>query len=154
MRPPPDADDLLALREIVIDLARLPDANHYLAGLMSGLDLRYDLGDSDPLVGARMIDLSLQTAGGPTAVISLLRAGHGLLLEFDGHATTSTPLPEGVTRVAAHVVDSPVGTVLGASPGIDRVLVRPDGHVCWLGAGPSASPDSALQRWFGGRQHP
>ncbi len=40
MSPPPDADDVRALREIVIDLARLPDANRYLAGLMCGLDLR------------------------------------------------------------------------------------------------------------------
>ncbi|MBV8996366.1 MAG: 3-(3-hydroxyphenyl)propionate hydroxylase, partial [Pseudonocardiales bacterium] len=125
-----------------------------LAGLMSGLDLRYDLGASDPLVGARMIDLSLQTAGGPTTVTSLLRAGRGLLLEFNGHPATPTPLPESVTRVAARAVDSPVGTALGASPEIDRVLVRPDGHVCWVGAGPNASPDSALQRWFGGRNTP
>jgi 2-polyprenyl-6-methoxyphenol hydroxylase-like FAD-dependent oxidoreductase len=47
MSPPPDADDVRALREIVIEMARLPDANRYLAGLMSGLDLRYDLGDPD-----------------------------------------------------------------------------------------------------------
>jgi hypothetical protein len=154
MRPSQDADDQLALREIVIDLARLPDANRYLAGLMSGLDLRYDLGDSDPLVGARMIDLSVQTAGGPATVSSLLRAGHGLLLDFGDYAASPTPLPERVTRVAARVVDSPVGTALGASPGIDRVLVRPDGYVCWVGAGPNASPDSALQRWFGGRDIP
>jgi 2-polyprenyl-6-methoxyphenol hydroxylase-like FAD-dependent oxidoreductase len=154
MRPPADADDLLALRDIVIDLARLPDANRYLAGLMSGLDLRYDLGDSDPLVGARMIDLSLQTAGGPTTVSFLLRGGRGLLLEFGDHPVTPTPLPEGVTRVAARAVGSRVGTALGASPGVDRVLVRPDGHVCWVGAGPNASPDSALQRWFGGRNTP
>ncbi|MGH3669323.1 MAG: FAD-dependent monooxygenase [Pseudonocardiaceae bacterium] len=40
MSPPPDADDRLALREIVTELARLPDANRHLAGLMSGLDLR------------------------------------------------------------------------------------------------------------------
>jgi hypothetical protein len=64
MSPPPDADDVRALREIVIDLARLPDANRCLTGLMSGSDLRYDLGDSDPLVGARMIDLSLETDNG------------------------------------------------------------------------------------------
>ena len=61
MSPPPEADDVRALREIIITLARLPDANRYLAGLMSGLDLRYDFGDSDPLVGARMVDLSLET---------------------------------------------------------------------------------------------
>jgi hypothetical protein len=40
------------------------------------------------------------------------------------------------TGVTARVIDSPVGTTLGASPGVNRVLVRPDGHVCWTGAGP------------------
>jgi 2-polyprenyl-6-methoxyphenol hydroxylase-like FAD-dependent oxidoreductase len=150
MSPPPDADDLRALREIVIELARLPDANRYLAGLMSGLDLRYDLGDADPLVGARMIDLALETTDGPTTVSALLRRGHGLLLELGDHPAPRTPLPHGVIWVAARVVDSPVGTALGAAPGVDRVLVRPDGHVCWVGAGPNALPESALQRWFGG----
>ncbi|MGH3769620.1 MAG: FAD-dependent monooxygenase, partial [Pseudonocardiaceae bacterium] len=148
MSPPPDADDVRALRDIVIDLARLPDANRYLAGLMSGLDLRYDLGDSDPLVGARMVDLSLQTAEGDTTVSALLRSGHGLLLELGGHPSASTPVPDSVNRVVAHVIDSPVGTALGASPGVDRVLIRPDGHVCWVGAGPDSSPDSALRRWL------
>ena len=149
MSPPPDADDLQALREIVTDLARLPDANRYLAGLMSGLDLRYDCCDSDPLVGVRMIDLSLQTPSGHTTVSALLRPGRGLLLDLDDHPLPRSPLPHGVTRVAARIIDSPVGTALGASPGTDRVLVRPDGYVCWVGAGPNASPESALERWFG-----
>jgi 2-polyprenyl-6-methoxyphenol hydroxylase-like FAD-dependent oxidoreductase len=147
MSPPPDADDLQALREIVIDLARLPEANRYLAGMMSGLDLRYDLGDPDPLVGARMVDLSLQTERGRTNVSTLLRSGRGLLLELGERSPA--PAPEGVDRVAARIVDSPVGTELGAASGVDRVLVRPDGHVCWAGAGPAASPEPALRRWFG-----
>ena len=151
MSPPPHADDLLALREIVTELARLPDANRYLAGLMSGLDLRYDFDESDPLVGTRMIDLSLQTTGGSTTVSALLWPGRGLLLELDGQPSPpQTPLPPSVTWVTARVIDSPVGTALGASPGINRVLVRPDGYVCWVGAGPNSSPESALQRWFGG----
>jgi 2-polyprenyl-6-methoxyphenol hydroxylase-like FAD-dependent oxidoreductase len=62
MNPAPDADDVRALRDIVADLARLPDGNRHLAGLMTGLAIRYDLGDDDPLVGRRMIDLSLDTA--------------------------------------------------------------------------------------------
>ncbi|MDT7716624.1 MAG: hypothetical protein QOH09_2616 [Pseudonocardiales bacterium] len=149
MSPPPEADDVRALREIIITLARLPDANRYPAGLMSGLDLRYDFGDSDPLVGARMVDLSLETEDGLTTVSTLLRSGHGVLLQLGGPASYPTPTPDGVDRVIARVVDSPVGVALGASPGADRVLIRPDGHVCWAGAGPDSSPASALHRWFG-----
>ncbi|MGH3822056.1 MAG: FAD-dependent monooxygenase [Pseudonocardiaceae bacterium] len=149
MNPPPDADDVRAFREIVIDLARLPDANRYLAGLMSGLDLRYDLGDLDPLVGARMVDVSLQTGGSRTSVSTLLRSGRGLLLELGECRSPPTPVPKGVDRVVARVIDSSVGTALGAAPGVDRVLVRPDGHVCWVGTGPDSSPEPALRRWFG-----
>jgi 2-polyprenyl-6-methoxyphenol hydroxylase-like FAD-dependent oxidoreductase len=149
MSPPPDADDVRALREIVIDLARLPDANRYLAGLMCGLDLHYDLGDPDPLVGARMIDLSLQTHDGPTTVSALQRCGRGLLLELGDAPCPLTPLPGSVDRVTARIINSPVGTALGASPNVDRVLLRPDGHVCWTGTGPNSSPQAALRRWFG-----
>jgi 2-polyprenyl-6-methoxyphenol hydroxylase-like FAD-dependent oxidoreductase len=148
MSPPAEADDVRALRDIVIDLAQLPDGNRYLAGMMSGLDLRYDLGDPDPLVGARMVDLSLQTEEGRTTVSTLLRSGHALLLELGGHPSPSTPVPDSVERVVARVIDSVVGTSLGASPGVDRLLIRPDGHVCWAGAGPDSSPESALRRWL------
>ncbi|MGA8521222.1 MAG: FAD-dependent monooxygenase [Pseudonocardiaceae bacterium] len=148
MSPPPDADDVLALREIIIDLAGLPDTNRYLAGLMSGLDLRYDLGDSDPLVGARMVDLSLETDDGVTTVSTLLRPGRGLLLELGGAPWRAMPSLDGVDRIIARVIASPVGTQLGGSPGVDRVLIRPDGYVSWVGAGPDSSPSPALHRWF------
>ncbi len=107
MSPPPDADDLLALREIMTELARLPEANRYLAGLMSGLDVRYDLGDPNPLIGARMIDLSLQTAASPTTVSTLLRPGPGLLLQLGGSQPSppKTPLPPSVIWVSARVID-------------------------------------------------
>jgi 2-polyprenyl-6-methoxyphenol hydroxylase-like FAD-dependent oxidoreductase len=159
MNPPPDADDLLALRAIVSDLARLPDANRYLAGLMSGLDIRYDLGDPDPdpLLGARMPDLDLRTIQGTTTRIStLLRTGRGLLLQL-GDTGATVPLPAGVDRLAARSVsptgshaDHPaIGTDTGAAPDVHKVLIRPDGYVCWVGATPEASPAAALKRWFG-----
>jgi 2-polyprenyl-6-methoxyphenol hydroxylase-like FAD-dependent oxidoreductase len=173
MSPPPDADDVRALRDIMIDLARLPDANRYLAGMMSGLDLRYetsidtersageasidtersageasiDTADDHPLVGTRMVDLSLETVDGPTTVSTLLRSGHGLLLELgaaDTGEATDAVHPR-VDRVVARAVDSPVSTAVGA----DRVLVRPDGYVCWAGTDPAGSPEAALRRWFG-----
>jgi FAD binding domain len=149
MSPPPDADDVHALRDIMTDLARLPDANRHLAGMMSGLDLRYETSTSDdhPLVGTRMVDLSLETADGPTTVSTLLRSGRGLLLELgaaDAGEAADAVHPR-VDRVVARVVGSPVGATVGA----DRVLVRPDGYVCWAGSDPSDSPEAALRRWFG-----
>jgi 2-polyprenyl-6-methoxyphenol hydroxylase-like FAD-dependent oxidoreductase len=146
MNPRPEADDVLALREIVTDLARLPDGNRYLSGLMSGLATRYDLGDPDPLVGSRMIDLSLEADGGAATVAALLRTGRGLLLDLDAPLAPSDEIVDGVDRVAARVVDSVVGTDVGAR----RVLVRPDGYVCWAGRAQGDRPDEALTRWFTG----
>jgi hypothetical protein len=136
--------DAAALREIVADLVRLPDANRHLAGLMSGLSIRYDLGDPDPLVGSRMPDLALETAEGSTTVSTLLRTGHGLFLELGDPGPVA--VVDRPARVVARAVDSPAGTDLG---GADRVLVRPDGYVGWTGSGREASPVEALRRWFG-----
>jgi 2-polyprenyl-6-methoxyphenol hydroxylase-like FAD-dependent oxidoreductase len=142
MNPAPGTD-AAALREIVADLARLPDANRHLAGLMSGLAIHYDLGDDHPLVGSRMVDLSLETREGPTTVSALMRPGRGLLLELGVPAAL---VPGSlVDRVGARPVDSPVGTDLAA----DRVLVRPDGYVCWAGSATGEGPGEALWRWFG-----
>ena len=59
------ADDRLdALREVIGELSTLDEARKRMAGLMSGLDIRYDLGDGHPLVGRRMPDLDLETADG------------------------------------------------------------------------------------------
>jgi hypothetical protein len=144
MSPAPEADDVWALRAIVTDLLGLPDANRHVAGLMSGLALRYDLGDDHPLVGARLPDLGLDVGDDPTTVAALLRPGCGLLLELDAEPGVRALTPD-LDRVGARVVDSPVGTDLDAS----RVLVRPDGHVAWADTGTDPRPDTALRRWFG-----
>jgi 2-polyprenyl-6-methoxyphenol hydroxylase-like FAD-dependent oxidoreductase len=43
-----------ALRDLVGELAALDEPNRRLAGRLSGLDIRYDLGDDHPLLGRRM----------------------------------------------------------------------------------------------------
>ncbi|MHA6619698.1 FAD-dependent oxidoreductase [Pseudonocardia sp. DLS-67] len=144
--PSPEADDVRGLREIVLDMARLPDGNRYLAGLMSGLAIRYDLDDPDPLVGSRMVDLSLETQGGVTTVSALLGGGRGLLLDLDAPPAPAQEVADGVDRVAARVVGSPVGTEVGAA----RVLVRPDGYVGWVGREPDELPDDVPAGWFAG----
>jgi len=138
MTPPDDAAEVRALREIVLDMARLPDGNRYLTGRMSGLDLHYDLGSDHPLVGGRMPDLDLVIDAGPTTVFELLRTGNGLLLDL-GAGSAPVAVPAGVDQVAAQVT--------GAGVDAERVLVRPDGYVAWCGAA-SDDPAPALARWF------
>ncbi|MGI5230452.1 FAD-dependent monooxygenase [Actinoallomurus sp. CA-142502] len=119
---PRASGDVAALRDIVIDLLRLPDANRHLAGLMSGLSLRYDLAGEHPLTGHRMPDADLLADAGPTRVSALFRAGHAVLLDLAGIVPSGLRLPADVDLVRAGST-----TDLGAA----ALLVRPDGYVCW-----------------------
>lgn len=84
--------DIAALRDIVIDLARLPDANRYLAGMISGLDVCYPMpGDDHPLLGARMPDIDLVVDGVATRLSALMHTGRGLLLDVTGNDYLTGP---------------------------------------------------------------
>ena len=103
-------------------------------GMISGLDIHYDLGEGHPLLGRRMPDLDLVTAGGPRRVFSLLREARPVLLDFSG------PNDRDITRWADRVqsidarYDGPWELpMLGAVPAPTAVLIRPDGYVAWVG---------------------
>ncbi|HEY2766008.1 MAG TPA: FAD-dependent monooxygenase [Pseudonocardiaceae bacterium] len=140
--------DVAALRDIVTDLARLPDANRHLAGMISGLDLRYPMpsGADHPLLGARIPDIELVIDGAPTRVSALMHTGRGLLLDLTGADRLAGYHHAGVdlrSAVPAEQIDA------------TAVLVRPDGHICWLcPAEPMSGLDAALQHWFGPARHP
>jgi 3-(3-hydroxy-phenyl)propionate hydroxylase len=53
-----------------------------LAAEMSGLDIRYDLGEGHPLLGRRVPDLDLVTANGPLRVFTLLHDARTVLLNL------------------------------------------------------------------------
>ncbi|MEU5257870.1 FAD-dependent monooxygenase [Amycolatopsis sp. NPDC021455] len=121
---PDRGENVEALREIVIDLMRLPDANHYFSGLLSGLGLSYP--------GAhRVPDLDLATASGPARLSALLRSGRGLLLDLGDHGT-----PPGFTGQ----VDFVRASTGDAEYRGRLLLVRPDGY--------TVDP-AGLTRWFG-----
>nr|WP_308295323.1 FAD-dependent monooxygenase [Streptomyces sp. PSAA01] len=119
---PNPSEDVAALRDIVTDLLRLPDTNRHLAGLMSGLSLRYDLPGDHPLTGRRMPNADLVTATGPTRLSTLFGSGHAVLLDLAGAVPADLPLPPRVDLVRATCADD-----LGAA----ALLIRPDGYVCW-----------------------
>ncbi|MFC4587683.1 FAD-dependent monooxygenase [Sphaerisporangium corydalis] len=124
-RPTPD---VAALRDIFVDLVRLPDANRHLAGLMSGLSLRYDLGGGHPLVGRRVPDAELVTESGTIRLSALFGAGHAVLVDLAGIVPAGLRLPAGIDLVRAKCTED-----LGAA----ALLLRPDGYPCWAGDDPA-----------------
>jgi 3-(3-hydroxy-phenyl)propionate hydroxylase len=121
-----------------------------LAAEMSGLGIRYDLGDGHPLLGRRMPDLDLIAATGPLRVFSLLHQARPVLLDLAGRRDLDiSPWADRVPSIEAKY-DGPwdlpaLGTVSAPS----AVLIRPDGYVAWVGEGTPAGLPDALTTWFG-----
>ncbi|HSV65552.1 MAG TPA: FAD-dependent oxidoreductase [Mycobacteriales bacterium] len=138
------------LRTVVAELVRIEATRRHLAGTISGLDVRYDVGPGDhPLLGARLPNLCLCTPA-RVSTTALLRTGRGLLLDLAGNAgrrAELSRLAEGWSgRVDPIVAGLDAGSAGAVEPG--RLLVRPDGYVAWAGDG-DADPRPALRRWFG-----
>ena len=75
-------DRIDALREIMSELLSMEEPRKRIAGVMSGLDIHYDLGEGHPLLGRRMPDLDLVTANGPLRVFTLLHDARPVLLNL------------------------------------------------------------------------
>nr|AIU99201.1 ChaM [Streptomyces chattanoogensis] len=142
--------DVEELRSVFRQLIGLPEARAHLAGMISGLDVRYDMaggGEGEhPLLGARLPAYRLRTAAGPAGTLGLLRSGRGVLLDLGGDpalAAAARRWADGrVTHVRAEAEPGCQGPEFGAA------LVRPDGHLAWIDGTP-ADLDAALRRWFG-----
>ncbi len=137
-----------ALRDIVADLLGLDEPRTRVAAMLSGLDVRYDLGDGHPLVGRRMPDLDVRTADGPTRVFTLLHDARPLLLDLGGPGDAS-PGGHRVRWVRATHEGAWELPVLGEVPAPAAVLVRPDGYVAWAGDLTDPGLPQALDAWCG-----
>ena len=121
-----------------------------MAGMMSGLDVHYDLGLGHPLLGRRMPDLDLDTADGALRVFSLLHDARPVLLNLGEPGVIDiTAWAERVRLVDAASEGPWELPVIGAVTAPPAVLVRPDGHVAWVGDGTDTGLRSSLTRWFG-----
>jgi 3-(3-hydroxy-phenyl)propionate hydroxylase len=139
-----------ALREAVLEMLSMDEPRKRTAGMISGLDVHYDLGEGHPLLGRRMPDLDLQTADGPTTVFAQLHAARPVLLnlshpgEFD-----MSPWSDRVGLVDAAYEGDWDLPVVGPVSAPAAALIRPDGYVAWTGSLTDPELPGALTTWFG-----
>ncbi len=147
-----------ALRGLMADLLGLDEPRKRFAGMIAGLDIHYDLGEGHPLVGRRMPDLDLATAGGATSVFALLHRARPVLLNFGTPGRFDlVPRTDRVRLVDAEYSGRWELPVLGEVTAPPAVLIRPDGHVAWVGSGSGSGSGStddpgltqALATWCG-----
>jgi flavin-dependent dehydrogenase len=143
-------DRVDALRESVSELLNMDEPRKRFAAMMSGLDIRYDLGEGHPLLGRRMPDLDVVTANGSVRVFSLLHSARPLLLNLvEPGSFDITPWADRVQSFDVKhdgVWELPV---VGAVSAPATVLIRPDGYVAWAGDGTHTGLADALTTWFG-----
>jgi 2-polyprenyl-6-methoxyphenol hydroxylase-like FAD-dependent oxidoreductase len=148
LRRPDDRTE--ALRETMAELLGLDEPRRRLAGMMSGLDIHYDLGEGHPLLGRRMPDLDLVTANGPLRVYTLLHGARPVLLKLGGTGRFDiTPWAGRVQSIDAQYGGPWELPVLGAVTAPTAVLIRPDGYVAWVGDQTELGLADALTTWFG-----
>ncbi|MFE7135015.1 rifampin monooxygenase [Streptomyces sp. NPDC057638] len=127
----------LAVRRLLTELMDFEEVNRHLIEKITAIGVRYEVGEgSHGLLGRRLRDVALKRG----RLYGLLHGGRGLLLDQTGGGHLSV---EGWTDRVDHVVD--VSEELDAP----AVLLRPDGHVVWVGEERGEGLEAALSRWFG-----
>src|SRR5262245_46669677 len=141
---------LEAFRDSVSELLSMDEPRKRFAAMMSELDIHYDLGEGHPLLGRRMPDLDLVTGDGSLRLFTLLHDARPVLLNLgEPGALEITPWADRVQLVDAEYTGHWELRVFGAVTAPAAVLIRPDGHVAWVGDGTDEGLDDALTTWFG-----
>ncbi len=123
-----------AVRQLLTALMGFADVSRLLAEKVSGIGIRYDHGEGHhPLLGRRLRDIRLSRA----RLYELMHGGRGLLLDQTGALSVA-----GWMGRVDHVVD------VSDDVDVPAVLLRPDGHVAWVGDD-QTDLRGALLRWFG-----
>ncbi|WP_433303353.1 FAD-dependent monooxygenase [Actinoplanes sp. CA-030573] len=122
-----------AVRRLLGELMDFDEVNRYLIEKITAIGIRYDFGAGPDLLGRRLPDLETKQG----QLYGLMRAGRGLLLDRTERLTAGG-WADRIDYLAdpAAALDAPC------------VLLRPDGHVAWLGDD-QRDLDDHLARWFG-----
>ncbi|MFF0550179.1 rifampin monooxygenase [Streptomyces sp. NPDC004311] len=123
-----------AVRRLLSELMDFEEVNRHLIEKITAIGVRYDLGEGHELLGRRMRDTELSDG---RRLYALMHAGRGLLLDRTGRLSV-----DGRADRVDHVVD------VVADPDVPAALLRPDGHVAWVGEDQQGLSD-ALGKWFG-----
>jgi 3-(3-hydroxy-phenyl)propionate hydroxylase len=143
-------DRTKAVGDILTELLTMDEPRRRMAAEMSGLGVHYDLGEGHPLLGRRMPDLDVVTAGGPLRVFAMLHEARPVLFNFGAPGGFDiAPWADRVRLVDALYAGAWELPTLGVVPAPAAVLVRPDGYVAWVGDSTGPSLADALTTWFG-----
>jgi 3-(3-hydroxy-phenyl)propionate hydroxylase len=139
-----------ALREIMTELLGMDEPRKHIVGMLSGLDIHYDLGEGHPLLGRRIPDLDLQTADGIKRVFTLLHNAQPVLLNLsESDSFDIPPWANRVQLINAKYDGAWELPVLGKVAAPQAVLIRSDGYVAWTGDLIDIELPYALEKWFG-----
>ncbi|MFI9332670.1 rifampin monooxygenase [Kitasatospora sp. NPDC052868] len=122
-----------SVRRLLAELMDIEEVNRYLIEKITAIAVRYDFGEGHELLGRRMRDLQL-THG---RLYERMHTGRGLLLDQTGRLSVA-----GWEGRVDHVVD------VSGELDVPAVLLRPDGHVAWVGEDQQALL-GRLSAWFG-----
>lgn len=122
-----------AVRRLVSELMDFEEVNRYLIEKITALGIRYDFGEGHDLLGRRMTDMKLEQG----RLYERMHTGRGLLLDRTGHLSVT-----GWADRVDHVVDA------AEELDVPAVLLRPDGHVAWVGED-QQDLHGRLSQWFG-----
>jgi 2-polyprenyl-6-methoxyphenol hydroxylase-like FAD-dependent oxidoreductase len=122
-----------SVRRLLTELMDLDVVNRYLIEKITATGIRYDFGAGPDLLGRRLPDLDLKQG----RLFDQLRHGRGLVIDRTERLTVAG-FSDRVDLVAdpTAALDAPA------------VLLRPDGHVAWIGEHQQDLNDH-LARWFG-----
>ncbi|MFA1537856.1 rifampin monooxygenase [Actinomadura monticuli] len=127
-----------AVRRLLTELMDIDEVNRRLIEKITAIGVRYDFGEGPDLLGRRLRDIDVKQG----RLYDLLRRGRGLVLDRTGRLSAG-----GWTDRVDHLADPT------AALDVPCVLLRPDGHIAWVGDD-QQELDDRLSRWFGPRQDP